>query len=471
MKSEPEAPKIPAEFVDYRRRLIIYNEPKEINGLGLTEIYADLAKRLQEEFGALPLMMTFQIGNIQVMVAYLADERHTVAGVIDILRRDPDFIGKLVFKADSRVELSATPADPLYRFQWALKTIEAEAAWARVDEILSAQPHPPVRVAIVDSGIKLDHQDLIGKSVVPAGLGNVNDDDGHGTMLAGTIAATANNIGIVGEAINVRILPIKISAARTPPTALAAIVGILQSLQYQSKVINLAWHCLDDTGLLAPSISLAGTRGCVVVVAAGNYGSDNDEYPTVPASYGLNNMIVAMASDWHDRKSWFSNYGASVDLAAPGERILTTGLYYRDHPRYPEYNGTSASAAHVAGAAVLLLAIDDTWAPSEIRDQLNASAVQPRALARLCKSNGRLNLRRAVLGPINVTIPSGGEQLHQGAALDVQWVSEYDTPFAQTLQISFRDTASGAVLSTFIGIPNSQGPNSKYADSKSFDIV
>ena len=89
-----------------------------------------------------------------------------------------------------------------------------------------------------------------------------------------------------------------------------------------SNVINASWHVPDDIGVLRYAIYLAGTFGCVVVAAAGNSGADNMEISLLPASYGFNNMIVAMASDRHDNKCWFSNYGANVDLAAPGDHVL-----------------------------------------------------------------------------------------------------------------------------------------------------
>ena len=204
------------------------------------------------------------------------------------------------------------------------------------------------------------------------------------------------------------------------------------------------------------------------MAAAGNDGSDNTRIPTLPASYGFDNILVAMASDEHDDKCWFSNYGANVDLAAPGICVLTTGLYYVK-PAYREYSGTSVAAAHVSGAAAMLLAIDD-WTPQEIRQHLVASAWPVRNLRGLCRANGRLSLRRAVLGPFVIDAPAGGEQLQRGASFTVLWRSEYAAPVVNSVAISFIDKANGAVLGQIGGLPNSGqrsvvAPNHKTAQA------
>ncbi len=211
-----------------------------------------------------------------------------------------------------------------------------------------------------------------------------------------------------------------------------------------AKIINASWHVLEDSGLLSHAISVA-CQHCVVVVAAGNYGSNNTEIPTLPASYGFQNMVVTMASDRHDDKCWFSNYGATVDLAAPGMRVQSTGIYYIN-PRYPDHSGTSPAAAHVSAAAALLLAIDN-WTPNEIREHLNASADRPRSLQGICRSEGRLNLRRAVCGPFVITSPSGGPHA-KGLPLNVTWTLEYTSPQVITVDISIYHPASGTLVAS-----------------------
>jgi thermitase len=460
MPVNPEQFQMPAEFVDYARRLIIYHNPEEIDGERLHIAFHEMHEFLQKEFGALPTHMEFPVGAMTVFVVYLADERFAVSEAITALHREKrfaEFIKFFEFERDPPMApLQLAYGDPLYPEQWALSNIEA-AAWERVAEI--GRPLPTV--AIVDSGIKQGHEDFVGLDVSgfrimrPPG-GGFADDTGHGTMIAGIIGAVHNDRGVAGAAPGAGILALKIADARTPPTALTAVAAISfavfsQLWDSRVRVVNLSWHVLETSRLLRPTIQFAGNpllldlKPCVVVIAAGNYGSDNaDTPPTLPASYGLPNTIVAMASDRHDDKAWFSNYGTNVDLAAPGVDVLTTGLYYVD-PRYPEFSGTSPAAAHVSAAAALLFAVDD-WTPDELRRHLNASADRRRGLLHTCSSQARLNLRRAVCGPFTIVAPAGGEELGHGTLFDVRWTLDYDSPIVQHVEISFINAATGAAL-------------------------
>src|SRR5205085_3483188 len=174
-------------------------------------------------------------------------------------------------------------------------------------------------------------------------------------------------------------------------------LGVLAAVLLGAGVINCAWHVLATTPLLRLMIEFATQQGCVVVIAAGNYGSNNTLIPTLPASWAIPGTIAVMASDRDDFKCWFSNYGDRVDLAAPGQSILSTGIYYVK-ARYPESSGTSAASAHVSAAAALLLSIDQ-GTPQQIQTHLTESAERPSVLWGTCRSEGRLNLRRAVCGP------------------------------------------------------------------------
>jgi thermitase len=438
---------IPDEFVDYRRRLIAYGDSETFD-----RAFQALFDGLKE-FGVDKKSMKFTLGNTTVLVFYLHDERFDVGEVISIVQPRH---ANIRLERDVRMTmLQQAVDDPLYRFQWALKKIGIEDAWTRVAEVTA---RPAVTVAIIDSGIQQRHEDLdsasiSGLRVIPPAGNNFADDMGHGTMVAGTITAHTNNaLGIAGAASNVRVYAVKFNDARTPPTALAAVAAIYQSLLAGAKIINASWHVLEDSGVLAQAILFAGSQGCLVVAAAGNFGSDNTAIPTLPASYDFDNMLVVMASDEHDEKAWFSNYGANVDLAAPGVRILSTGLYYVN-PAYRVYNGTSAAAAHVSGAAALLLKIDD-WTPQEIRAHLIASAEPIRKLHGLCRANGRLSVSRAVLGPFSIVRPQAAEQLQQGASYRVEWQSQYVTPIVNTVEIVFIDRMTGAILGRFGGFPN-----------------
>ncbi len=474
---------IPPEYVDYTRRLITYTTKAPLH-------IAEIEKALKK-FGA-EQVVDFRLGDLRVRAFYLGNPEFSVADAIDEVA--PQFSPDWVFEPDIRLSLLAMPNDPLYSEQWALQKIQAEPAWNRVAQARGNRP--PVVVAIVDSGAKADHEDFLnsvgattvgGISVLAPAGANFPDDTGHGTMLTGIIAAVTNDrLGIAGigsvpapapAVPNISVIKpyeIKFDDTRTPPTALAAALGFLFAAQQGARVINASWHVLDP-GLLYNAISGIGTlnRPIVVVAAAGNQGRDNDKIPTLPASYRgsvrgsqpLDNLISVMASDQNDNKCWFSNYGDNVDLAAPGEDVLSTSLYFANppppptpiySPAYRQTSGTSAAAAFVSAAAGLLLAIDD-WTPAEIRNHLVASANLVPNLRGAGRAGRRLNLRRAVCGPFSITAPPTGVPLQAGSTVTVQWSNEYPAPVVISVEVSFRDAYNRSTVlgAATAGLPNS----------------
>ena len=303
-------------------------------------------------------------------------------------------------------------------------------------------------------------------------------------------------------------LAIKCNDASNRPTAAVAAAGMVYAVIQHARVINASWHVLDQ-GLLYSVISALGSQNppVLVVAAAGNSGSDNTKIPILPASYRgsvrgkppLDNLIAVMATDHSDEKCAFSNYGVNVDLAAPGEDILSTSIYFVSpplppptpvySPAYRLSSGTSASAAFVSAAAGLLLATDD-WTPAQIRDQLVASGDTIPNLQGAGRNGPRLNLGRALCGPFLVTQPGADVTLKQGTAYTVQWLNSYNAPIVASVAVQFIDHSSDAVLHTFPGLPNSGSatvivPNRKmtqvivrvrceqknlYADSAAFQI-
>jgi subtilisin family serine protease len=323
--------------------------------------------------------------------------------------------------------LPASPAgsDRFYRDQWAWKKMEVENAWARIGPRAAQRiGAKPITVAIVDWGIQRNHEgfgpemEVSGARVIPPDNGDFRDDDGHGTMLAGTIAGITNNIsGSRGAVARLRLLAIKFVDVRTPPMSANAAKAIRYAVDKGARIINASW----DVGLNSPELRAAimdgGFMGVLVVVAAGNDGGNNDRYPAFPASFHLDNMIVVMATNEHDEKPWFSNYGReTVDIAAPGVNIVSTSPYLvppsRHHPAYRRYSGTSPAAAHVSGAAALLLSVNPRLKPAEIRDRLIRSVDDQsehgvRGLHRYCRAHGRLNVRKAICNEVSQPLNPG----------------------------------------------------------------
>ena len=338
--------------------------------------------------------------------------------------------------------------DPLYRHQWALFKIGTEAAWA----------HPatttPVVVAILDTGISTIHPDLA-THLWDDGSGNhgfnvltftndVEDQDGHGTLLAGTIAAVTNDgFGIAGTRWPLQLMAVKFHDIRTRPNALNALYAIGFALINRANVITAAWHLGLGLGFLRLAIQIADGLGVVFVAGAGNDGLDNDVLPTYPASYNVANVIAVMATNEHDHKPGFSNYGkTTVHLGAPGTRILSTDCYLTD-PRWRNYSGTSAACALVASAAGALKAMNSNWTPATIRGHLMASVDKvPRWLP--CIAEGRLSLARAVRGPLTITAPVTGNTWTVGVSRAVTWTSSYTTPGCARVSVLFSPTGGAS---------------------------
>jgi subtilisin family serine protease len=268
-----------------------------------------------------------------------------------------------------------------------------------------------VIVAIIDSGITVDHPDLADRLWAypddPKVHGvrlmdgqrdsDVTDQDGHGTMLAGTILATANHVE------GIELMPVKFFDVTTQPAAANAAAAIRFAISQQPPpaIINLSF----DLGIGSNELREAFRSACnesdaLIVIAAGNTGSDNDQYPLVPACYAdecRDKVIVVMATDLYDGRPIFSNFGnTTVDLGAPGVGIVSTRAPVsrgNESHEYGHYTGTSAAAAHVSGAAALLKSQNPNRRAREIKQLLMDSVDRSPWLK--CVSGGRLNLSRA----------------------------------------------------------------------------
>lgn len=297
------------------------------------------------------------------------------------------------------------PQDPMLGEQWALRQMGADVAW----DCLKTVPVTRITIAIVDSGIARTHPDLHGRThprskrfVVDPPDHHIDDEDGHGTSLAGTIAAVTDNpVGVASATwpFIVRVLAQKFYDPWNELTGDRAARAIVDAVDEGARVINLSWHVGLESALLYDAIEYADLHDVLVVTAAGNEGTNNDELPIWPASYsdpayGLTNVVSVMATNRHDDKPGYSNYGRrSVDLAAPGHGILSTH-YYLANPQYREYSGTSAAAAHVTAAATLVRALRPGWTAPHVKQYLR-TVVDANAFLD-CVARGRLNLARAV---------------------------------------------------------------------------
>ena len=276
------------------------------------------------------------------------------------------------------------PNDPLFADQWALSQVGATCAWA------STTGRPDVTVAVVDSGVDMHHPDLVdrlrtdGRDFVD-GDDDPSDENGHGTNVAGIIAATLDNgEGIVGLAPGISILPVRVMNAKGAGSDRAIARGVRYAADQGAQVINLslgATLTIDaDTvsAQVTSAIRYAQSKGALVVVAAGN-----DFLPLENAIVGDNpDVLVVAATDENDIKADFSNSGPWVGVTAPGVHILSTMPTYDVYltsqvPRderfdkgYDYMSGTSQATPFVSALGALLFSAHPDWDAHQVEQAI-----------------------------------------------------------------------------------------------------
>jgi subtilisin family serine protease len=256
---------------------------------------------------------------------------------------------------------------------------------------------PNVIVAVLDTGVDHNHEDLKNNILL---LPNANfidsdpdtmDKHGHGTHVAGTIAAQGNNsIGIVGVMWNAKIIPVKVLGNDGSGTMKSAADGIIFAANNGAHIINMSLGGPMPSTTIQDAIEYASSS--LVVCAAGNSGNDLDDSPTYPASFNLPNMINVAATGRHDELASFSNYSPNcVHVAAPGVSILSTlpgGYGFAD--------GTSMAAPHVAGLAGLIKAQNPVLSTLDIKAILMDSVDITGTLTGVIVTEGRVNAKKAI---------------------------------------------------------------------------
>ncbi|MGI6295533.1 MAG: S8 family serine peptidase [Armatimonadota bacterium] len=329
----------------------------------------------------------------------------------------------------------AVPNDPYWTNEklWGLKKINMPRAWD------TNKGSSSVTVAVIDSGVA-NHPDLAGRVLTEKGYDFVdndadasNDYDGHGTHVAGTIAAQGdNNIGVVGVCWDgVKILPIRFLDGVGNGTTDNAILSLDHAFRMGADVVNMSWgqeYGFHDDELQA-EIEVLASAGLILCASAGNSGFSGNPYVGEPASYP--ECIAVAACGPNDNVTWYSSWGPGneVDITAPGgDQVffgLDAGIYSTsvgwmgDTPvyDYEAQDGTSMACPHVSGAAALLLS---SGVPAdEVRSRLEGTARRIAGMDKKKYGNGILDVAAAISsGTVFITKPVKGSTV--SANPDVQ---------------------------------------------------
>ncbi len=277
----------------------------------------------------------------------------------------------------------ATPNDPLFASQWGLTIINAEDAW----DVNTG--NSTVVIAMLDSGIQLDHPDLADKMWVNPGEipsngidddnngyiddvqgwnfvsdnNDPGDDNGHGTQVAGAAAAATDNAtGIAGTCWGCRLMPVKVMSAGGVANYSDIAAGTLYAAVKGADVINISLGGYSNSHALEEAVQAAvNSYGAIVIAGAGNDDTTNRFYP---AAY--DEVMAVAGTDQNDIKSEISNYGDWVELSAPAVDIMTTYM----GGDYGPAEGTSFSAPFVSGVAGLLISQHPEWSQTLVWSQL-----------------------------------------------------------------------------------------------------
>jgi len=309
------------------------------------------------------------------------------------------------------------PNDDGFIYQYSLRDgndhdVDATNAWERRTKC--------AKVAVLDTGVDLDHKDLKsnlwrndrevkgngrdddGNGYVDdhrgvdlvGGRGSAGDQHGHGTHAAGIIAAIGNNgRGVSGLCWKSKIIAVRFMDSEGHGYSSTAAEGIVYAVKHGAHVINASYGTSHPTQVERNAIQYAAAHDTLIVAAAGNDGENADKHPSYPAAYPDDNVISVAASDESDTLASFSNWGKkSVDLAAPGDGIASTW----NDGSYRYLSGTSMATPLVAAAAAMLRKQGDGLPAARVRKLLLKHADVKKPFKGKVASGGRLNIRRSL---------------------------------------------------------------------------
>ena len=299
----------------------------------------------------------------------------------------PGLRGTLVMEQDETVQLQALPSGSIvseHGIPWGVGHIGAPAAWSRTTGYR-------VKVGVIDTGVDFRHPDL--RHSLERGINLLqrmelpHDDNGHGTHIAGTIAAANQQHGMIGVAPRAQIHPIKAFDHNGTAYVSDIILGIEWCVRNGIDVVNMSFGMKTRSRSLYAAVNSAYRSGVLIVASSGNDGrTGNIDYPARNA-----NTIAVGATTRTGRIAGFTNRSRLIDVYAPGERIVSAWLL----GKHREMSGTSMATSHVTGAVALLLSLKPRLTPGQIKSIIKRSAI-PLRNGKTPRSAGELSITRMI---------------------------------------------------------------------------
>ncbi|TVX96835.1 S8 family peptidase [Cohnella terricola] len=312
---------------------------------------------------------------------------HAVSCPSDTICLLPSLNGQVYWEEDAPIQLHALPKGAIVSekgIPWGVRHIQAPRAWSRTTGLR-------VKVGVIDTGADFGHPDL--HHSLERGINLLNrlappqDDNGHGTHIAGTIAAANALHGMIGVAPRSTIYPVKAFDHNGTAYVSDIILGIEWCVRHQMDVVNMSFGMKTKSRSLLNAVNHAYHSGVLIVASSGNDGRVGDiDYPA-----GYPHTIAVGATNRASRIAKFTNRSSSIDIYAPGDRIVSSWLSGKQR----EMSGTSMATAHVTGAVALLLSHKPELTPAQIKTIVKNSA-KPLKNGKALRSAGELNVTRMI---------------------------------------------------------------------------
>lgn len=310
-----------------------------------------------------------------------------------------------------------------------------------------------VKVGVIDTGIDLDHPDLTvaGNTTFVDGTTTGNDDNGHGTHVAGIIGARDNSIGVVGVAPDASLYAVKVLDSKGSGYESDVIAGIQWAVDNHMNVVNMSLGSSSASTAFQTACDNAYADGLVLVAAAGNSGNSSGRGDNVnyPARY--DSVIAVAATDSSNLRASWSSTGPAVELAAPGVSIYST----YNNGTYATLSGTSMASPHVAGVAALVIASDPSLTNEEVRQRMDDTATDLGVSGRDTKYG--YGLVNAALAAPNTTPPTpvhdvavtgltAPAQVGTGTLAQIDASVANEGAYAETFNVALTDTTAGTQI-------------------------